>query len=39
MTYDGHRLTFRQTAGYLLMRLGFLGYCGAWIAGFVWVLS
>ncbi len=39
MTCDGHRLTPRQAAGYVLMRLGLVAYCAAWIAGFVWVAT
>ena len=39
MTHDGQRLTPRQAAGYVFMRLGFVGYCGAWVGGFVWLLS
>ncbi len=39
MTYDGRDLTIRQTTGYLLMRVGFVAYCGAWAAGLVWLVS
>ena len=39
MSYDGQHLTLRQAAGYIFMRLGFVGYCAAWIAGFAWFVS
>ena len=32
-------LTFREAAAFLLLRLGLLSYCAAWVGGFVWVVG
>ena len=39
MSYDGIPLTLRQAVAFVLMRVGFVGYCGAWVGGFVWWAS
>ena len=39
MIHDGQRLTPRQAAGYVCMRVSVAAYCAAWIAGFVWLAS
>ena len=39
MSYDGVPLTFRQAAGFVLMRLSIAAYCLAWVCGFVWLVS